>query len=243
MVKEKRDKGGYSSRRRQCPNCGGKHRFTTYEVYARPDKGPGYGSNKSTRVVARGEANGNSFMTVLNVLDIRRLFHKEKLTRQQTSDKLRIPYGTVCDVIREKTWRHVPHQDYGQDESLPTRSGRDSVELPEPPRTAWQIEDDLIEAKEIQASRCDSGLFKPRWVQNKDKITAYGTESHFARLTDEAVIEIRRLHTQEKMSAIEIVKYFKTLNLSHSNVSKIIRYQTWTHACTLYDPNDFYPLG
>ena len=111
LVKERRG----IRRRRECPICGPKHRFSTFEIYCRPNKGKQLGYKMDPAVVLRGEDHPQSFLTALYVVEIRRLHHVEKLTPTQIAIHLRMPHSfrsTVNNILKGRSWAHVPEQVY-----------------------------------------------------------------------------------------------------------------------------------
>lgn len=55
----------------------------------------------------RGELNGNSLLTVDDVLEIRRSFKKRIVTREILAAKYGVSACTIKDVVTRKSWKHI----------------------------------------------------------------------------------------------------------------------------------------
>ena len=217
MVKEKRSADGFNKRRRECPVCGAEHRFTTYEVYARAYPGRLHRDKGKNR----GEKNGNAYMTAVNIIEIRRLYHVEKMSIRQIADKLKVPYCTIRNIITGRSWSHVPHQDYTLRETNRTFQGRGATKKP------------------AKATPSYNALFL-----KQGQHIPIGREKNFESITEQAVIEMRRLYHQEGVTLTALTKRFKRCKLTWHNAYKIVNYKSWKDVkSSLYDPTDFYPLG
>ena len=54
-----------------------------------------------------GEANGQSILTTKEVQEIRQLYSQKAYTRKELATRFNISYGTICDIISRKRWKHI----------------------------------------------------------------------------------------------------------------------------------------
>lgn len=137
--------------------------------------------------------------------------------------------GTCCWLWTG--WRD--NKGYGRMRLPGSRSGRYAN------RVSWQIHFGAIPSGVIVRHRCDNpSCVRPDHLElgthqdnSDDKIVrgrgrwARGAAQHRAKLTDDAVREIRRLRAQ----GVPLKAIAAQFGITMSNVSQIARRKTWTH--------------
>jgi hypothetical protein len=63
--------------------------------------------SKGRHVPPRGEICGNASLTAEKVLEMRRLFTEENLTRKQIAAQFGVGYRCVTDIINRRNWKHL----------------------------------------------------------------------------------------------------------------------------------------